>query len=161
MKLCPRCDEIKPLDEFIRNKGSVNGRGSYCRPCANAYRKLQIARDPEAARVYVRKWQTEINPESFKCSKRKWRLRASYGLSVEEYDVMLLQQGGGCAICCRPPDDNYSGLLYVDHDHDSGNVRGLLCQRCNFGIGLLGNNTDLLTKAAEYVAQHEIKEEVV
>src|SRR5437867_13162633 len=62
--------------------------------------------------------------------KRKPR-RAELGLSLAEYDALLAAQGGGCAICDRPPKTR---RLDVDHDHRTGKVRGLLCHRCNRGL---------------------------
>lgn len=75
-------------------------------------------------------------------------VRTKYGISAEEYNSLLLAQGGGCAICQRPPDNE---RLCVDHDHETGRVRGLLCRRCNSGIGQLKDSVALLLRAANYV----------
>lgn len=80
--------------------------------------------------------------ECNRASMRSW----AYGLEPEEYDRLLADQGGVCAICREP------GLkLVVDHDHQTGAVRGLLCADCNIGIGRLKDNPGYLRAAAEYL----------
>ena len=75
----------------------------------------------------------------------EYRLRQTYGLSPEAYAAMIERQSGRCAICRR------NALLHVDHDHESGAVRGLLCRRCNTGLGQFGDDLDLLLLAADYL----------
>ncbi|MFN2503529.1 MAG: endonuclease VII domain-containing protein, partial [Acidimicrobiales bacterium] len=71
-------------------------------------------------------------------------LKRKYGLSLEEYDAMLADQGGGCAICQRSADP-------VDHDHGTGLIRGLLCFTCNNALGDFEDDPVLLRKALAYV----------
>lgn len=73
-------------------------------------------------------------------------------LTVEEYDTMLEQQGGGCKVCGRTPEDNGKRLA-VDHNHSTGRIRGLLCDKCNVGLGHLGDSLNRVLKAAEYLAE--------
>lgn len=86
----------------------------------------------------------------------KWRrgnllrsLRAA-GLTEEQYETMLTEQKGRCAICGMEP----SGRLHVDHDHDAGTARGLLCTNCNPGLGFFRDDPVLLRRAAEYLEEH-------
>ena len=81
-------------------------------------------------------------------SPRDEKLRREFGISEKEYNEILRSQNGVCAICKKSGNGKY---LAVDHDHISGKVRGLLCQKCNTGIGLLGDNRDSLEKALEYL----------
>jgi hypothetical protein len=74
----------------------------------------------------------------------------SYGISVEEYDQMLEDQGGTCYICGEPPQ---SRALDIDHCHKSGKVRGLLCSNHNRALGLLGDDPALLLKSIEYLVK--------
>lgn len=79
-----------------------------------------------------------------------------FGITPDEFREMLIRQNGVCAICGRPerPVDPRNGRiksLAVDHDHESGAVRGLLCQNCNKGIGNLGDDADILISAAMYL----------
>lgn len=75
------------------------------------------------------------------------RLRR-YGLTVEEYETLLTEQDGVCAICKKAPKKK---RLHVDHDHDTGNVRGLLCFNCNFGLSWFKEEPRLLGKAKKYL----------
>ena len=78
---------------------------------------------------------------------RKYQIQSSYGLSSEKYDAMLLAQENACAICHI----SFDGTPHVDHDHTSGNVRGLLCHGCNIGLGHFRDNRDTLLSAADYL----------
>lgn len=97
-------------------------------------------------KIAYQKWQK--SPKGRASAKRR-QLKHYYGLSVEAYELMKLQQKGKCAICQK----TISGKnLHVDHDHETDEVRGLLCSNCNTGIGLLGG---FLISAQEYLyGQH-------
>ena len=109
---------------------------AYCRECRNeyqsAYKRRRYAPDlayRARAVSYVRK--------------------KLYGISEERYTELWAQQGGVCAICLQ--DDEAKGLG-VDHDHETGEVRGLLCTNCNTALGLLRDRPFLLSRAKEYLA---------
>lgn len=81
---------------------------------------------------------------------------ARYGLTVEEYDEMLKQQNGVCRICKQPPaSEGWKTVtrLHVDHDHDTGKVRALLCNNCNRGLGYFQDSYELLTQASNYLRE--------
>lgn len=86
---------------------------------------------------------------------RERRLVREYGLSLAEKQAMEDAQGGGCAICGRKPDlerpRTVRGTLHVDHDHNTGRVRGLLCNFCNVAIGMFDDNPETISIAAQYV----------
>lgn len=83
--------------------------------------------------------------------ERSRQLQRLYGIDIDTYETLLAQQGGVCAICGT--DENGSGrVLAVDHDHDTGEVRGILCENCNFGIGSLQDDPQLLARAIEYLS---------
>jgi hypothetical protein len=73
-----------------------------------------------------------------------------YGLTPDDYDRMVVEQGGVCAICHRPEKAKL-GLLHVDHDHTNNRVRGLLCQQCNTGLGKFQDNIRILQSAINYL----------
>lgn len=125
---CSGCQDFRPLDAF-----SPKAR-SYCRVCANNKRQEWIENNS--------KRESEIN--------RKKKLKRRYSITPEEYDGLLAQQRGLCAICEESPE----GVLHVDHDHVTGAVRGLLCNTCNVGIGSLKDDSALLRAAAEYLEDH-------
>ena len=87
---------------------------------------------------------------------RKTQL-AKYGLTLEDYDEMFAAQNGLCAVCGKPPNGNGPSKdnLAVDHDHETGEVRGLVCDRCNLGLGHFFDDPDLLIAAAVYLVSHE------
>ena len=88
------------------------------------------------------------------CRSAKYRhahrirhLKNTYGITLEEYDEMAKD---GCNICGKTNEEN-KGHLAVDHDHETGKVRGILCVMCNLGLGNLGDNVEGLTRALEYL----------
>jgi len=90
------------------------------------------------------------NSSSYRNYSRDRRLRAQYGITDEDYDRMLLQQGGGCAICGVTPKRG-ERRFPVDHNHQTGRVRGILCRDCNLGIGRLKDDPELTEKATRYL----------
>jgi len=109
----------------------------------------------------VKRWQQE-NSERLNEYRREYRkrpdrkradrdghLRRKFGIGVDDYERMLGEQGGGCGICGEPPPE--TGSLHVDHDHESGNVRGLLCVKCNNAIGALQESFDIFQRATDYL----------
>lgn len=98
---------------------------------------------------------------SDECSKEGWRqgyFRREYGLSVGEYEKLFFNSSGTCYICGTSGfkiNTKTKASLCVDHDHSTGNVRGLLCHNCNRALGLLGDNVSLLKKAIRYLEGSE------
>ena len=105
-------------------------------------RKYVLAHREEKLK-YARKYNLEHREE-----KRGHKLKRRFGLSQEDYDRMFAFQGGVCAICGSPPNGR---ALAVDHGHDSGSIRSLLCSSCNQGLGYFKDNPNLLRVAAEYI----------
>jgi hypothetical protein len=111
----------------------------------------------EKRREYGRKYY-ERNQQASQERSRRNQLRRRYGLTVEEWDALFLAQDGKCALCARPLGDVWRPS--VDHDYDTGEVRGLLCgglRGCNKGLGILEGKKDwdtaqLLRRAADYIA---------
>ena len=89
---------------------------------------------------------------------KEWKglLVKRYGITFEQYELMLAEQEGKCAVC-NSEDVNNSrshGRLFIDHCHTSGKVRGLLCSRCNHGLGLFQDDIDRLRSAIEYLERN-------
>lgn len=80
--------------------------------------------------------------------ERVWRLKKEYNSSIEEYENLLQEQGGVCRICGGTDQER---RLSVDHDHSTGEIRGLLCKNCNAGLGRFYDDPGLLEKAADYL----------
>lgn len=83
--------------------------------------------------------------------RRKRRLLADYGITVEQYEYLLTKQDSGCAVCGHDGSTSRGGVLHVDHCHNKGHVRGLLCDLCNRAIGLFRDDPALLRRAADYL----------
>lgn len=83
-------------------------------------------------------------------SNRRGELRRYYGISLEQYKEMWASQEGKCLICLRH-EDTLPKRLCVDHNHNTGKVRGLLCIRCNLAIGLLAESTDVFQRCVGYL----------
>ena len=90
------------------------------------------------------------NPEK----KRIYALKYYYGITLAEYEVMLESQNYGCAICGSKNPGVKKSIFSVDHDHKTKRVRGLLCGRCNSGIGLLYDSEEILLKAMLYLKNY-------
>ena len=162
-KTCRKCDSEKSPDDFYRDATAKDGRHTLCKSCHNAaakrwvranpekrreYKKTDYARHGDAVRARNKRWY-ERNRESvaFRTSRnakqnapavRDARFRREYGISLAEVEAMREAQGGVCAICRSPQRAGKKGLC-VDHCHTTGRVRGLLCHKCNRGIGLFGD----------------------
>lgn len=106
-------------------------------------------KDPEKNRAYHRKkWKQYSNKNKQKIRGKNFQDR--YGIGLEEYDAMKAQQDGKCGVCKES-----RHVLYVDHCHSTGVVRGLLCQKCNTGIGMLRDSIKLLRSAVKYLEKYE------
>lgn len=89
---------------------------------------------------------------TYKSQDKNRYLKNTYGISLEDYKVLLINQNNSCAICgSEDPKGFKAQSFHVDHNHETGQVRGLLCQPCNMAIGLLKENTVTLSKAIIYL----------
>jgi len=160
MKRCKKCGEVKPSTEYYAAKGTRDGLRGDCKACFATRAKLWYQANREHVIERVQSWQ-RANPERLSATRKKTRelrrdidrdayLRRKFGLGSPEYEAMLADQGGRCRICGRLPRNGSS--LHVDHDHETGEVRGLLCFRCNGGLGQFSEDTERLALAAGYLA---------
>lgn len=152
---CTECDCWFASEHFFRTKTNSSGLTSRCRSCHIA--QSIRTRDPERHRktklASVRR-QRAANPARF----RELELKRAFGISLADYEGLCATQGGVCAICKRPERDTLGRRLAVDHDHDTGAIRGLLCRNCNTGLGMLGDSVDRIVAAANYLLNAQKKE---
>lgn len=94
---------------------------------------------------------TPCQHSQFKADEKLTKAVQKYGLTAAGFRKLLAEQGGGCAICGATAANANGGRLVVDHDHETGKVRGLLCGGCNTGIGLLGDDAQRVLAAAWYL----------
>lgn len=119
---------------------------------AEKYRKEYVAKNRDKVRQQQLNWRAknpDYMPKYLKEYHREYNLKIKYGLTVEDYNNMLLNQAGGCAICGKSPGER---PFDVDHCHDTGKVRGLLCNNCNMGLGSFKDNIDNVRRAVQYLA---------
>lgn len=124
----------------------------------NARKRERYAADPERHRARSRDYARE-RPEQM----RDKGLRRFYGMTLAEYEAMREAQGHRCAICGREETVTAWGkvrALSVDHDHETGAIRGLLCAKCNRGLGMFRDDPDVLDQAAEYLRDSRVNREV-
>ena len=142
MKTCKICNQPKPLTEFyqtVRN-GEPYGHHGKCKSC------------------YIKKQQKNYDP----IKKRDENLKRLYGIGLNEYNNLLDNQNGKCAICgTTEPGGRKSGrggavdVFYVDHDHKTEKVRGLLFNVCNRTMGYVGENSGVLEEMIKYLQKHQ------
>lgn len=171
MKTCNKCRVTKPLLDFYQMAEMRDGYRNDCKACNLAAKAARYRADPTAAKERTRRWQQE-NPERHRETQRRLKqspqgkrrdraghLRRKYGITIEQYEALLAAQGGVCALCRRPPRPDIS--LHVDHDHETGRIRALLCFRCNNALGDFDDNRDRLLAAVELLDRTPEVDEMV
>jgi len=177
-KRCSRCGILKSIDEFHNSSSSSDRLSCYCKKCKTAKnlekkktkrikRNIKnieyLPKEKKCTKCGKIKQQSEFNLHSksldglawrcMECAKKSQResnLESIYGITQKQYNELLEKQNGICAICGKTPEDNGKALA-VDHNHRTNVVRGLLCDKCNTGIGILQDSSKLLRTAADYL----------
>ena len=134
-KECIKCKRIKKLEEFYKNRNSTT---SMCKTCTKEnnsdYRKNPVIKEREQKRVKENIW-------------KKYGIK---NMSYERYEEMLEQQNHSCKIC-EVHESKIKRKLAVDHNHTTGEIRGLLCDKCNNLLGKVKENISILESAIEYL----------
>lgn len=135
-KTCKVCQRAKPLDAFYVTKYGAAGRRGTCKVCTKI--KARPARVDQIRRQNLK----------------------NYGMTIAEYDALFAAQDGRCAICDEPEKiisrNGQPFRLAVDHDHQTGAARGLLCALCNRMVGHLESRADMVSRMQAYLAQHKV-----
>lgn len=131
LKTCRLCGAEKPRDTGFYLRTESDKPRNECKDCSRARLRSKVE-----------------TPEQMRANY----LRSKFGISVAEYDAMYAVQNGLCALCGTSADQSYHGL-HVDHDHATGRIRGLLCQRCNMALGLFKDSVTVLAEAIAYLAR--------
>lgn len=126
--------------------------GRYCLGCGQDFGVKKARKRCDTCKQRLR--DSCVNTATSKITAERYRdshLRAMYGIGEFEYQELLVRQGGRCAICRQ---DNPSGRrLVIDHDHHSGQVRGLLCDHCNTGLGMFHDSPQRMNAAIQYLSR--------
>ena len=161
-KRCNKCGVMQLAQEYGRDQYRPDGRSDCCKACKRIYNRQYYANNREKCKEGNRKWR-ENNPGGCNESRRLWRhknrvrlkeesrrynIYYNHGITEEEYDNLMKSAGGMCSICQK------NAAEHLDHCHDSGNIRGPLCARCNQGLGSFYDDPVVLDKAAAYLRKH-------
>ena len=133
MKNCNNCKTDLPVDSFGSDKSRKDGKSIYCLRCRAELARTARYSKPERGRTYSR--------------------YRRYGITKEEYDRLNTEQSGLCAICGTDVPGRNHLTLYIDHDHKTGKVRGLLCCDCNLLLGYAKDDKTVLLKSIKYLEE--------
>jgi hypothetical protein len=166
-KRCSKCREDKPVTAFCKCSRAPDGLNWYCRSCDSEIKKryynspkgkaqkagqYQKYREQIIARRKMQTWYRR-RPE-YLAYHRDRHLRTKYGLSLSDYNAMLESQGGGCSICGQKPAAGKKSMP-VDHCHQTGAVRGILCDPCNRALEGFQDSPTILRSAIAYLHRAE------
>jgi len=154
MKTCVQCGVTQALENFQKRPDSSDGRRNDCQGCSlvrmSRNSKIRLASPHKCG---ARGCEEIVATCANRCREhqRLSDMKRLYGVTPEQYDSMLQAQDCACAICgTRAPKGKY-GRWQIDHDHETGQVRGLLCQGCNVALGMMAENEECFLRAAEYL----------
>ena len=142
LRLCTKCMEVKPRNEFSKRAASNDGLNRYCKTCMGKYYQANNGEQRKRSKARLR-IRNRDHPEI----QRAQHLKGKYNMTQDDYNTLFLAQQGRCAICGKEV------KLVVDHNHETGKVRGLLCKICNYALAggpkWLEDALAYLTKAGE------------
>ena len=136
-RICNRCQQFKLLSNFAINSKGKFGVKSICKKCST-----------KAGRKLYQDRKNTMCPNEWSLEKREQSLKKNYGITLAEYEIYLEKQKGVCLICFGVNSDK---PLYVDHCHNTKQVRGLLCQKCNSLLGMAQDSITILASAIDYL----------
>jgi hypothetical protein len=150
-RICTKCGIWKPWLGFPIRNSKLHTYRAVCKICHYQQKRDYYLKNHEKIRAYYKQYRKRFTPQDY----RKQYLNTKYGLSWNDYRLLFKYQQGKCAICKRKlryfVGSHKQRGATVDHDHNTGHVRGLLCRDCNLGLGYFKDNPQLLLKAIKYV----------
>lgn len=163
-KECSKCKKTLNLSQFYEDKSKLSGFSSHCKPCKRAQTKIyrSIPEVSEKANARSKTWY-EKNKERQKLYASENRPNSldralkRYDLTKYEYNLLLHGQDNKCAICKAQSGGKSGGRLVIDHCHETGEVRGLLCHSCNRGLGMFRDKLSLIVNAAKYLKETQVE----
>jgi len=139
-KQCRVCQEVKPISEYYKVSSNKSGYENRCKSCNIAAQKLWANNNKEKRNAIEKKYRSK--PEVI-----RRRVLQQYGIDETIFQELLAKQKNMCKIC----EKEFTSMAHVDHCHTTGIVRGLLCGKCNRGLGMYDDDPNLLRKAADYL----------
>jgi hypothetical protein len=150
VKVCSSCKLQKAIECFSPSPAYKDGFRGQCKKCRTAYQREY--EKTEAGRIsMLRHKKTDGYKRRQAAIFQSKRRYARYGLSKTEFQDLLARQGGRCAICGTTEPGGKHGTFNIDHCHETGRVRGILCQRCNIALASLGDSLDGVMRFARYL----------
>jgi hypothetical protein len=154
---CSNCKIDKELnsDNFCKDKHSKTGFVYACRICSAARQRQWVVNNPGKVKEYNDR--NNANAKTYYqtpkgiISSRRAHLKRMFGITLEQYETKLIEQNYGCSICGKPEMNSKNKVLCVDHNHTTGQIRGLLCGLCNSGLGKFLENKQLLLNTIKYI----------
>lgn len=148
-KQCAKCNKLKSLSSFYKRNKEKNLLRNECKECASKRNKEYVAKHKHRLQIKNKEWAIKN-----KNKIRDTKIKRKFGITLEEKNQMFKDQQNKCAICGTV--ENIRGRDWdIDHCHETGKVRGILCSNCNRGLGLFGDSVKNLLKAAEYLQKHK------
>lgn len=155
MKICKKCKIEKEFKEFSKRNSSKDGFRGSCKICRSKIAKNRYDRIPEIIKKKRQEYYQK-NKEEFFHKTRKQHLKKKFNITIEDYKNLLDNQSNKCAICeSNSAKNKLNKNFSVDHCHRSGKIRGLLCNKCNAGIGYFEDNVHFLKNAIKYLEKNK------
>lgn len=157
-KRCPTCRETKPHSEFHRRAKSKDGRYPYCKPCVKVRNSAWVAANPEKQNAASMRWYWKNKPRAAS-NGTNWHYRKHYGITYAQFVDLYESVKGICPICSTPmvlsgPRKNRRLNAVLDHCHETGQNRGVICSGCNIGLGMLKDSPKVLASAVAYLERY-------
>lgn len=151
MKTCVTCKKKKPLTDFYRKKNRRDGRRSDCKACGK--RSVQKWERENPTKVRRTNNKSVQKHREGKFNTNTWKCRG-IDFTQEKYETRLKKQAGVCAICKRP-NPSKKKRFALDHNHDTGQVRGVVCDRCNLIVGIIEKDPTIIKASLQYLETWE------
>jgi hypothetical protein len=154
-KQCSECREIKHIDQFYKRKSHYTGHDHYCIACTRIKARAEYGNNRERYAEYAKSTKSIEARRKFMASPAgracafAAHLKSKFGMTVKQYEYMYIKQDGVCAIC---KELNLNGKrLCIDHNHTTGQIRELLCDKCNYAIGRVKEDFKILDAMKDYL----------
>lgn len=178
MKKCSKCSIEQEISNFYNCRKTKDGLANWCKPCTKKIRQQHYTKKKELYLSKAKNWKKENKKKASDINKKSYikhrdkilnnakkdrlenpdrykriSLKYTYNISLEDFNSLLKKQNYVCAICKKIKHEKHRNL-YVDHCHKTGKVRGLLCNRCNLGLGNFDDNISNLEEATKYLGDN-------
>lgn len=155
MKTCNKCGIEKPKSRFYKNKTTKDGLQHWCKICMGANNK-EHRNTLGGKESYKRSRRKYLKTTKGKKTNKNNHLKCAYGITLKDYTQILEEQECVCAICGADDPGGGNNHFHVDHNHITGEIRGLLCINCNRGLGGFKDNIETILRAAQYLVQQKL-----